>query len=206
MSETIHTQVRDARGKHTSRQLRRAGSIPAVLYGHGQPNISLAIPIEELEALVRHGARVVKLTGAVDEQAFVREMQWDTWGKQVLHVDFTRISEHEKVKVRVPVELRGEAAGIKEGGVVEHLIHELEIECEVMSIPEHLTIKINQLRLNQEIRIRDLELPPSVTVLDDAELVVVLCKVPEEVSEESAAEAGVEPELIGRKPSEEEEE
>ena len=76
------------------------------------------MPADELETALRHGSRLVSLTGAVNESAFIRELQWDTWGTHIVHVDFTRISEHEIVEVRVPVELRGEAPGVREGGVV----------------------------------------------------------------------------------------
>ncbi|MCX7701165.1 MAG: 50S ribosomal protein L25, partial [Gemmataceae bacterium] len=117
MAEQLNVELRETRGKRNARRNRRAGKLPAVLYGHGQEAISLALSAEPFEAAVRHGARLVKLTGAVDEQAFIREIQWDTWGTHVLHVDFTRISEHEKVEVRVPVEIRGEAPGLKAGGV-----------------------------------------------------------------------------------------
>ena len=99
MAESLKTELRASRGKRNAKRMRIAGSVPAVLYGHGMENLSLSVAAEELQAVLRHGARVVTLTGAVDEQAFVRDMQWNTWGTRVLHVDFTRISEHEKVEV-----------------------------------------------------------------------------------------------------------
>ena len=92
-------------------------------------NVSLAVAADALTAAIRHGSRLVSLTGAVNESAFIRELQWDTWGTHIVHVDFTRISEHEIVEVRVPVELRGEAPGVREGGVIVQHIHEVEIAC-----------------------------------------------------------------------------
>jgi len=82
------------------------GQTPAVLYGHGEANVCLSVPSEALAAALRHGSRMVGLTGAVTESAFIRELQWDTYGTHVLHVDFTRISVDELVKVHVTVELR----------------------------------------------------------------------------------------------------
>jgi large subunit ribosomal protein L25 len=207
MAESLNVELRETRGKRNARRNRRAGKLPAVLYGHGQEAISLALSAEQFEAAVRHGARLVKLTGAVDEQAFIREIQWDTWGTHVLHVDFTRISEHEKVEVRVAVELRGEAPGLKAGGVVKQLVHELEIECEATAIPDKLAVNVNHLQLGQAITVAQLDLPPGIVVLADPETVVVECTEPVEVVEEAAATpAAGEPEVIGKKKEETEEE
>jgi large subunit ribosomal protein L25 len=207
MAELLNVERRETRGKRDARRDRRAGKLPAVLYGHGQEAVSLALSAEQFEAALRHGARLVKLAGALDEQAFIREIQWDTWGTHILHVDFTRISEHEKVEVRVAVDIRGEAPGLKAGGVVKQLIHELEIECEATAIPDKLHVNINQLQLGQAITIGQLELPPGIVVLAEPESVVVECAEPVEVVEEAAgAPAEGEPEVIGKKKEEEEEE
>ncbi len=207
MSEQLNVELRDTRGKRHARRNRRLGKLPAVLYGHGQEAISLTLSAEQFEAAVRHGTRLVRLTGAVDEQAFIREIQWDTWGTHVLHVDFMRISEHEKVEVRVPVEIRGEAPGLKAGGVIKQLVHELEIECEATAIPDKLHVSVNQLQLGQAITVAQLELPAGIVALADPETVVVECSEPVEMVEEApTAPAEGEPEVIGRKKEEEEEE
>ena len=99
MAEVLNVQLRETRGKRNARRDRLAGQLPAVLYGHGKETLSLLLSADEFQAAMRHGARLVKLTGAVEEQAFIRQLQWDTWGTHVLHVDFTRVSEHEKVRV-----------------------------------------------------------------------------------------------------------
>jgi len=205
MAEVLHVQLRETRGKRNARRERRAGRLPAILYGHGQESVSLSVSAEEMESALRRGARLVKLTGVVEEQAFVRELQWDTWGKHVLHVDLTRVSEHEKVRVVVAVDLRGEARGMKQGGVVKQLIHELEIECEATAIPERIHVNINPLGLGDKIAVAQMELPASVVALADPESVVVECHEPVIVEEEAPAEAAeAEPEVIGRKKEEEE--
>ena len=145
MAEVLNVESRDLRGKRNSRRLRRAGAIPCVLYGHGEDVVSLAVRGEQISSALRHGSRLVELRGAVNGSAFIREMQWDAYGKEVLHVDFTRVSLDEKVEVTVLVELRGEAPGVKEGGVVELLQHEIELECPAGSIPEKLELNINHL-------------------------------------------------------------
>jgi large subunit ribosomal protein L25 len=205
MAETIETQVRNDLGTRSTRRLRRAGAVPAILYGHGQPNVNLSMSAEQLEAAVRHGSRLIMLSGAVSERAFIRDLQWDTWGNDVLHVDLTRVSEHEKVEVHVAIELRGEAPGVKAGGVIQHLIHEVKVECEVTAIPEKLFVKVNHLEIGQSITVGQMELPLGVKLDLDPEEVVVQCVEPvEEVEEEAAGESGaVEPEIIGRKKEEE---
>jgi large subunit ribosomal protein L25 len=205
MAEQLHVQLREDRGKHNARRLRRRGQIPAVLYGHGQKTVTLSVPAEEMDGALRHGSRLVKLAGAVNEQAFIRDLQWDTWGTHVLHVDFTRVSEHEKVTVTVPIELRGEAPGIREGGVVKHLVHELEMEVEATAIPEKLYVNVNQLNLGGSIRVADLELPPGAKVFVEPETAVVECSLVVEQVVEEVPETGAEPEVIGRKKEEAEE-
>ena len=201
----MKVQRRETRGKRNARRLRQAGSLPAVLYGHGEETIPLSLSAEELESAVRHGHRLVSLSGAVNEQAFVRELQWDVWGKDIVHADFTRVSAHEKVRVQVTVELRGEAPGLKQGGVIKQSVHQVSIECEVTALPEKLHVNVNQLNLGQVITIGDLDLPPTVRVLMDPETVVVECHEPIEVAEEAAGPAeAAEPEVIGRKKEEEE--
>lgn len=206
MAEQLSVEVRESLGKRNSRRLRRGGQIPGIVYGHGVENICVSVPADVLHGLIHHGSRLVMLTGGVNESAFIREVQWDTWGKRVTHVDFTRISEFEKVQVQVPVVLRGEAPGVRDGGVVEQLIHEIQIECPAGEIPEKLQVSINALKLLDAITVADLPLPKDSVALADADAIVVHCIVPVEVSEEAAEAVPGEPEVIGAKENEEEEE
>jgi large subunit ribosomal protein L25 len=206
MAETIAVQLRENLGTRNTRRLRHAGVVPAVLYGHGQQNLNLALSAEELETAVRHGSRLVNLTGAASERAFIRDLQWDTFGLHLLHADLTRVSEHEMVEVTVPVELRGEAPGVREGGVISHLIHELQIQCEVGLIPDKLHVNINHLKLGDSITVAQVEVPAGTTVHADAEEIVVQCILPVVEEEEAAEPLAGEPEIIGRKKEEGEEE
>jgi large subunit ribosomal protein L25 len=206
MAQLLPVESRDAYGKRRNRRLRDSGRIPAVLYGHGLENVSLAVPADELTAVVRHGSRLVSLTGALSESAFIRDLQWDTFGTHIVHVDFTRISEHEVVEVRVGIELRGEAPGVREGGVITQLIHEVEIACPASLIPEKLRININNLKLTESIPLASLVLPQGAKLLAaDLEAISVECFVPAELPEEAAAAVPGEPEVIGAKEKEEEE-
>ena len=208
MAEQVVTIARSKGSKHSNRRLRHSGLTPAVLYGHGKETVCLSVPSDVLAAVLRHGSRMIGLTGAVNESAFIRELQWDTYGTRVLHVDFTRISVDELVKVHLTVELRGQAPGVGEGGVVEQLVHDVQIECPAGAIPDKLYVSVNQLKLNETISLAQLELPAKAKVFGDPETVVVQCVVPvEKPEEEAAAEAGEgEPEVIGAKKEEEEEE
>jgi large subunit ribosomal protein L25 len=208
MAETLKVEPRKEQGKRNSKRLRLAGKIPAVVYGHGQEAVSVAVPSEAMVATVRHGARVVQLQGAVSDSALIRELQYDPFGLQILHVDFARVSADERVHVKVPVDIKGQAQGAKEGGVVEHLIHEVEIECPVSAIPEKLVVNVAALKLDEEIFVKQIPLPEGVKILSDGDQVAVHCVKPKDEGEEVAAAGdGAEPELIRKeKPAEDEEE
>ncbi len=197
-------QIREEHGKRRNRRMRKSGSIPAVLYGHGKKTVSLSVAADAFGSMLRHGARMIALTGAVRESAFVREIQWDTWGSEVLHVDFTRVSAYEKVEVRVGLTLRGEAPGIHEGGIVEQLLHEIDLLCPAAEVPAEIEVRVNALNVDDSISVADLVLPSGATSLTGADEVIVHCVVPAEESEEETDEAGEgEPEVIGDKKEEE---
>jgi large subunit ribosomal protein L25 len=137
-------------------------------------------------------------------------VQWDHLGKDVLHVDFTRVSADERIHVNVAIEIRGVAPGLSHGGVLDQPIHTLSIECPAISVPDSIRVNVNELQLDQAIYVRDLTVPPDVKVLTDADAIVVhvVAKQEEPVAAAAAAPteaASAEPEIIGRKVAEEEE-
>lgn len=203
---TLSVERRETVGKRRNRRLRESGKTPAVLYGHKKEVVNLAVATEDIAGALRHGSRFVKLAGAVSERAFIKEVQWNVWGDVVLHVDFTRVNEHESVQLSVPVVIRGEAAGLKDGGVLKQHLHKIEIETEPTSAPENIVVVVNELGFNQQIRIADVVAPEGVKLLADPETIVVECSAQVEV-DETAEEVvdGAEPEVIGRKKAEEEE-
>jgi len=207
MSEALKVEKRPDLGKRNARRLRRAGSVPLVLYGHGEKSLSLSVAADKLASALRHGARVVDLEGAVREKAFIRELQWDPFGTHVLHADFTRVSADERISIEVKIILRGESPGVKEGGHIDQMMHAVEVECLAVAIPEKLELRIGELKLDQSLRARHVDLPEGVKLLTDAESVVVHCALPVEEGAGEAAPAGeaAEPEIIGRKVGEEEE-
>jgi large subunit ribosomal protein L25 len=206
MRETLKVELRSTLGKRNNRRLRRSGHIPAVLYGHGQDSVSLAVPKSAIEGALRHHSRLVDLAGAANESALISDIQWDTFGLEVLHVDFTRASADERIEVEVSIELKGQAAGAKEGGIVEQVLREVQIECPAGSIPEKLVLNISNLALGGSLMCKDLSLPEGATLLTDEDEMIVHCVTPRDEEEGAGIGEGAEPELIGRKEGEEEEE
>jgi large subunit ribosomal protein L25 len=184
--------------------------IPAVLYGHKEETLSITLPAEDLVKAIRHGIRVVDIkAGGKEGKAFIREVQWDHLGKEILHVDFTRVSLDERIVVTVPLELRGTAPGVTAGGLLDQPIHTLSVECLAISIPESIRVNIGELQLDGSIYVRDLVLPEGVKAMSDPDAIVVHVTVPAAEPEAAAAppaEGAAEPEVIGRQKAEETEE
>jgi large subunit ribosomal protein L25 len=204
MSDTLEVTARKATGTRESRRLRRQGLVPAILYGHGEKCVGLAAKREAVQAVIRHGSRIVELKGAVKESALIRELQWDTYGVEPIHLDLLRVSKSDRIKVKVPIDMKGEAPGHRAGGVVTLLLHEIEIECTPDTIPEKIHVQVGKLELGGFVKVHDLELPKGARVVAEGDETVISCTLPSKKGEESAAVPGAaEPELIGRKPAEE---
>lgn len=203
----VTAQVRQELGSRANKRLRDSGMVPAVVYGHKEAVIPLTLPKKALVDQLRRGAHLFDLDLAgKSEKVLVKEVQYDHLGIEVLHVDFTRVSLDEKVEVTVPLELRGTPKGEADGGVLQQVIAELEIECLVMEIPELIRHNVSEMALNDVLHIKDLQLPAGVRCLQDGELIVATVKeIQEEVVAPAAAatEETAEPEVIGRKAEEE---
>ena len=201
MTDVLNVSLREETGTKPMRRLRRQGLTPAILYGHGKENVNLSVPTAEVEAAIRRGAKMMDLGGSLAEKALIRSVQWDAFGSQVLHLDLSRVSATESVVVNVPLELRGEAPGSKVGGMVDHHLFDVEIECPAGEIPDKLLVSIKELGLGETITVGDVPLPEHVEVLTDADAVVVSCMAQGPGEEEEGLEAtgAAEPEVIGRK-------
>jgi large subunit ribosomal protein L25 len=214
MAESLQMEVqpRTGSGSHKAARLRRQGLVPAVLYGHKEATVSVAVSGEELHKAIRHGARVLDLKAdGKTEKVLIRELQWDHLGHEILHVDFARISADERIHVTVPVELRGTAPGTAAtagGGLLDQPLHTLPIECLAVNIPESIRVNIGELQIGQSIHVKELHLPEGVKVLADPDAIVVQVKAPAAEPEPGVAPAAeiAEPERIGRQKAAEEEE
>lgn len=206
---TLKATPRADSGSRAAAKLRKQGLIPAIVYGHKEANAAVAVPADELDRAVRvlHARMLTLDIGGKAETVLIRELQWDAFGKQMMHVDFERKSATEKVKVTVPVELRNspKATG---GGVLDQPLHTLHVECPLGSIPEAIRIDITNLTLGNPIHVRELTLPEGVRVLESPEAVVVQLKLPgaEAVVAPTPAEPGAGPEVIKKEKKVEDEE
>ncbi|MBM4068749.1 MAG: 50S ribosomal protein L25 [Planctomycetes bacterium] len=212
-SVTLKVNKREGRGTRLARRLRKQGHVPGVLYGHGEATISVVLPADDLVKAIRHGARVVDLDqGGALEKALIRDLQWDPLGHDIVHVDFARVAADERIEVDVRLELRGTAPGVTAGGRLDQPLHNLEVECLAISIPESIRVNIGELQIGSVIHVRDLKLPEGVIARNDPDAVVV--QVTEPMADVEAPETALpgaepqsaEPEVIGRQKAEKEEE
>jgi large subunit ribosomal protein L25 len=210
----LSVQRRDATGKGPVRRLRRAGLVPAILYGGGTEPVSLAVsPAEVHRALHAHvgGGVLVNLRVAGEAEprpAVVRDLQFDPVRDTLLHVDLQAVRMDEEITVEVPIHVVGEAAGVKEqSGVLAVLLRQVEVACLPSFIPERIDIDVTPLRIHGVLTVADLQLPEGVrvTVATSQAIVTVTPPMAEEVAPVVAAPAA-EPEVVTeRKPKEEEE-
>ncbi len=206
MAERARLKIdrRSVLGKWAVRRLRGEGIVPGVVYGHGQETVAVQVPAKEILGLVRHGTRIVDLNcDGASETALIRDLQWDVFGNQILHVDFARVAADERIRVEVKITLKGTAPGVEEGGVLSHLVHNVEVECLATEIPEEIRVDVRNLHLDQSIHVSELVVPPGVKVLADPEIVVAqVTKKLEEIPVAAPAEgevAATEPEIVGRR-------
>ena len=204
----ITAKPRSELGSRANKRLRDAGMLPGVIYGHKEAVVPVTLPKKEVVGHLSHGTHLfeVGLEGK-KETVLVKEVQYDHLGLEVMHVDFARVSLDEEVDVTVPLELKGEPKGEADGGVLQQIVSELEIECLVTEIPDAIRHNVSEMALNDVLHIKDLKLPPGVKALQDEDLIVATVKeiVEEAPAAVEAAEGAAEPEVIGRKPEEGEE-
>lgn len=204
----LKVQRRKEDGSKQCRNLRAQGQIPGNIYGHKQAPVPLAVPAADLTAVIKSGARVVdvELEGK-SETALLRELQWDYLGKDIVHFDLLRVDPNEKLTVEVRIELKGTAPGTLSGGVLDHTLRTVTVECLATQIPDSIIVKIGTMEIGNSVHVRELEMPPNTRVLNNPEAIVVRVAQPglEEVLPAPGAVEGAaaQPEVIGRKAAEE---
>lgn len=200
MSETaLVVEARAGLGKGAARKLRAAGKIPAVLYGRGRESLSLALDPRALDRILRASGANTLLDLSVeghpevkDTVALVKQLQRDPLRGSIVHADLYAVDLTRAVRVEVPVHLVGKARGLDFGGILEHTLRELELECLPRAIPDAIEVDVTHLEVGEAIHVRELALPEGVTMVTDADLAVVAVTVPqvEPTAEEAAAAAG----------------
>ena len=214
MDNTVKCEKRDQFGKNAARRLRREHKVPAVLYGANIDSVPLTLEKKDIFSILKSESGENTLFslqyGSETSNAMIKMLQKDPVSDQLIHVDLIQIVMDEEIKVDVPIELVGTAVGVKsEGGFIDFITREVEIECLPNNIPDSIAVDISALHLNQALKIEDLPPMEGIRYITDSDQVIVLVQAPT-VEEVEVEEEGEEDEAIegeeGAKASEKEDE
>jgi large subunit ribosomal protein L25 len=207
----LEAELRKETGKGKVGFLRRKGFIPAVLYGEGKSTKSLKLSTSDLLRFIhqyRVETAVVNIRIKDEDKkkeypCLIKDIQYDPVKGDILHVDLNQISLTKAIKINVPLVAKGEPVGVKqEGGILNHVLWEMEVECLPINIPKEIEADVNNLKINEVIRIKDLKMPADVKPLTDPDAIVFAVEPPlkeEEVVVPLGEEAKAEPEVIKEK-------
>ncbi len=197
MADNVDLQARprEERGKNAARRLRASGMLPAVLYGDGDGvSTALAVPDRVVDYTLQHigdNALYDIDLGAGGSTARIVDVQRDPVSGRLLHVDFAPVDMQQRIEVTVPLHVVGEAPGIEEGGVLQQVAYEVQIETLPGDIPQELTLDVSSLGMNENLTLADLRLPEGITLVSDPEEVAAIVTAPTEITEEELEAAGV---------------
>ena len=210
----LTVQMRTQVGRNAIKKVRKEGLIPGVIYGVGQEPINLEVNGRQLSTVLAHASsenillelEIVDGDNKRNSLAMIQEVQHHPIQRQILHVDFHAVSATEKITAEVPIETIGEPVGVKtNGGLLEHNLRELEVECLPGDLPERIEVDVTNLDINQSIHVKDLKLPPGVEAVTDADLTVVAvsaARVDEEPAEALGATPAAPEVITAKKPEE----
>jgi large subunit ribosomal protein L25 len=201
MAETLclKAEVREGVGKKSAAKLRRLGRVPAIIYGHKEKPVAITLDTHNFVEGLHHGHRLMEVQiDKKKETVFVKDLQYDYLGKNIIHADLVRVDVTETIKVTVPIELKGTAKGTNEGGVVEEHMDHLEIECRAGDVPETIIVWVKEVDVGDTVHAGDIELPAGVKLVSEPSTVLVTCSLvaAAKSTEELEAEAPVAPEVI----------
>ncbi|MBN2483548.1 MAG: 50S ribosomal protein L25 [Candidatus Omnitrophica bacterium] len=210
----IKGDPREITTQEKAKKIRKQGFIPAIIYGK-KTNQSIKIPIAELKVLRAHRfsesalVEIVMDHSAKDQEpvaAVIKDVQFHPLTEEVIHIDFLKVSMKEKIRVRVPLVLKGEPAAVKDGAILEHLLREVEIEAFPMDLPEAIEVDVSSLELGDSIHVGSLNVGEKIKILSHTEDTIAILAAKEEEPEEPPAEAAIvegaapaEPEVIKEK-------
>lgn len=193
----LQAQEREERGKNAARRLRASGMTPAVLYGEGNEaggSTALAVPTKIVDYTLHHFGDNALYNIDIDGDtatARVVDAQRDPVSGLLIHVDFAPVDMLERIEVTVPLSVVGEAPGVEEGGVLQQVAYEIQVESLPGDIPQEITIDVSGLGMHENLHLGDLTLPEGVTLLSEAEGVAVTVTSPTEITEEEMEAAGI---------------
>ena len=203
----LTAKPRPTTGTRSQRRLRHDGLVPGVVYGKKLEATSVAVDRRALVKLLHarggeHGLVTLKLQAEKpwEKPVLIKHLQHHPVDGSVLHIDFHAIALTEQIRVKVPVVLDGQPAGVKQdGGILEHFLREIEVECLPTEIPKQFPYDVNAMKIGEAIHVKDLAAPAGVRVVTDADSVVASVLAPKEEKPEEVAEAITEPEVIREK-------
>jgi large subunit ribosomal protein L25 len=200
---TLPATARSQSGTRACRRLRREGHVPAVIYGHGQDNTNISLPLKETRDALRHGAHVLSLDlDGGSEQVLIKDVQYDHLGLELLHMDLFRVNLDEEVTSEVPLNLVGEPAGAAEGGILTQMRDAIEVVCRVRNLPDEIKVDVSGLEVGDALHVNELKLPDGVKLPEsdiDFTIAMIAAKKVRAADEEVATADGTEPEIIGDK-------
>ena len=206
---SLKADVREKSGSNQSIRLRKEGKLPAVVYGHQQTSVSIAVNAHEFIRGLHHGHRLFSVElGGKKETLLLKTIQYDYLGKDVIHADLIRVDLSERVTVDVPLNFRGVAKGTTMGGMLEEALTHLEIECGVTDIPEMIAVNVRELGIGDSLHAKDIVLPAGTALKTSPDALVVLCLESKAAAAETTeaaegAAAAVQPEVITERKKEE---
>ena len=199
MADNVDLQAkeREERGKNAARRLRASGMTPAVLYGEGNEaggSTALAVPTKIVDYTLHHfgdnALYNIDLEGDTST-ARVVDAQRDPVSGLLIHVDFAPVDMLERIEITVPIAVVGEAPGVEEGGVLQQVAYEIQVESLPGDIPQEITIDVSSLGMHENLTLGDLTLPEGVTLLSEPEAIAVTVTSPTEITEEEMEAAGI---------------
>jgi len=205
MSEIVlNAEIREITGKH-SKYARKEGKVPGIFYAHGEKNITINVPKLSLDPLIYTSETHVidlRLSDGTAKKAILRDVQFDPVSDRAIHFDLQGLRENEKLTLEIPIVLTGGIPkGVRDGGLVQHMIHKLKVSCLPKDIPDRIELNIGELEINHSLHVKDLNVP-NVTILESLNSPVVSIVPPTVVKEPeptAVVEAVVaEPEVVGK--------
>jgi large subunit ribosomal protein L25 len=192
MNGKLQAEKRETTSRGDLRSMRREGKVPCVVYGKGDESTPITVKAKDVEALLRsnpHAVLQLEVPGIGMTNVMLTEVQRDALSREVLHIDFRKINMNESIKAPVRIEVTGKAAGEQEGGMMQLILHELEVECLPKNLPEVIVIDVDSLQVGDNMTVGDIRLPEGVRAAMDPDTVILAVLAPQKERTEDEVEA-----------------
>ncbi len=209
MRQILKVSTRTGKGKQAAKKMRQAGKTPGIVYGHGEKTIGVTIDNNEFTMLIEKAKSEsmifdIEIDGKKKIPCIIKSIQKNSINDQLLHIDLQQIHLKEKIVVKIPIILKGEAPGVKQGGILDHHLREIEIKCLPDDVIPNIELDISQLKMGDTLHVSDLSLN-KIEALIPKDIAIVSVLVPKEEIAAVPIEEAKEPELIREKKEEKDE-